>query len=109
MDGNTAKARGDAAATVSLIASTVGVAWSLFWLFESFGELSSIWELIVPVVTITCGAVATGTAVVALGRGTSQRSMAMVGLVVGGALLAWGIGLVPVSSERVAAFVIAWL
>lgn len=95
------KTGGDRAATVSSAASAAGVAWSLFWLFESFGELPSVWELIVPAVTIAGGAVAAVSAVVALRRRTSQRTTAIVGLFLGGALIAWGIALVPLSVERV--------
>lgn len=101
MDTRDVKTEGDRTATVSVAASAAGVAWSLFWLFESFGELSSIWELIVPAVSIACGTVAAASAVVALRRGTSQRTTAIIGLILGVALIAWGIALVPVSVERV--------
>ena len=101
MDTARAKTGGDRAATVSVAASAAGVGWALFWLFESFVELPSIWELIVPAVTIACGAVAASSAVAALRRGTSQRTTAIVGLILGVTLIAWGIALVPVSMERV--------
>lgn len=102
MERERAKTGGDRSAIVTVAASTAGVAWSLFWLFESFGELPSIWELIVPAVTIACGTVAATSAVVALRGGTSRSTTAILGLVLGVVLIAWGVALVPISTEDVA-------
>ena len=101
MDREHAKAGGSRAAAVSVAASAGGVAWSLFWLLESFGELPSVWELIVPAGTIACGSVAAVSAVVVLRQQSSQRTAPIVGFFLGVALITWGIALVPVSVERV--------
>ena len=101
MDRDHAKTGGSRAAAVSVASSAAGVVWSLFWLFESFGELSSVWELIVPAVTAMCGAVAAVSAILALRQQTFQRTTAIVGLFLGVALIAWGIALVPISVEHI--------
>ena len=44
MDGEPQEKRSERATTVALVAAAAGLLWSLFWLFESFGPLSSIWE-----------------------------------------------------------------
>ena len=102
MQREAAKTGGDRSATVSVAAAAAGVAWSLFWLFESFGSLPSIWELIVPAVTIACGAIAAASAVVALRGRASRRTGSILGLALGVVLIAWGVALVPISMERAA-------
>lgn len=91
--------RGDAAVRTSLIVSMAGVVWAVFWLLDSFADVPSIAELIVPLVAVVLGVAAAALAALGLRRGTSQRGSAAVGLFFGAILIVWGIALVPVSIE----------